>query len=564
MGLLSTLRSSLAILSCLLLFAAASSARGEEAFNDPVFDVKALATTPLDARVLKRTAEDGIVTEEVMYHSEMDGDKSVDIFACFCYPEGAKKLPAFIWNQSGCYQASTYFPLIGAKRGYAVLCIDFPIPGYRSTGGYLINSDLTLTDDPKQAPIYHGAVALIKAVTFLQSREEVDPDRIGMAGSSWGGFFTTLMIGVDPRLKAGSAMFGCGALQLGNAWWDSSGKSETHDAAFRERWATTLDPAYRLKWRTTPMAWFTGTDDTFYWMPALMESYARAAGPKHLTILPNWDHGLTKLGDGQVFAWLDVYLKGGAQFVTVGPLSVREQTYMVTSTWAKWSFSGTEGRVTAEVALSYGDAGNWVSRYWIVLPASVDNHACDVQLPDAAPMPYFIVGSVVDEKGYRYSTPLLRVDPKEWGRLDPQAPLDYNGCSVWGGFEPDGIHYMKALGYIADPKVSDDAKEGKQSLVVSGALTLHAIYYTQGVPHRFTAYMKSQKPVDVTIELVENYGAHSKSTKRTFAVGTGWTPLTLDHTPEVALWSQMTANITLPEGASALLDDVSFSPIQVE
>src|SRR6266850_1891403 len=120
---------------------------------DPVFDLKAILAPPLNARVTKTTEKAGIVTEEVMFHSETDGKKSVDIFAFFSYPKGARKLPAFIWNQGGLAQASTYWTEFGAKRGYATLCIDFPMPGYRSTGGYAITSGLELGDDPKKAPI---------------------------------------------------------------------------------------------------------------------------------------------------------------------------------------------------------------------------------------------------------------------------------------------------------------------------------------------------------------------------------------------------------------------------
>ena len=119
----------------------------------------------------------------------------------------------------------------GAKRGYAALCIDFPQPGYRSTGGYPINSGLELGADPRQAPIYHGAVALLKAVSYLESRAEVDKDRIGMAGSSWGGFFTTLMVGIDPRLKVGACLYGTGNLQLGNAWWDGAAEMAANPPA---------------------------------------------------------------------------------------------------------------------------------------------------------------------------------------------------------------------------------------------------------------------------------------------------------------------------------------------
>jgi hypothetical protein len=102
----------------------------------PVFDLRKLTSTPLNARVLKRSVEDGIVTEEVMFHSENDGRKKIDIFAYFSYPRGARKLPAFVWIEGGLAPARTYRTVFGARRGYATLAIDFPQRGYRSTGDY--------------------------------------------------------------------------------------------------------------------------------------------------------------------------------------------------------------------------------------------------------------------------------------------------------------------------------------------------------------------------------------------------------------------------------------------
>src|SRR5436190_11900617 len=52
-------------------------------FIDPVFDVQALIATPLNPRTLKSSERDGIVTEEVRFHSERDGEKDVEIFAFF-------------------------------------------------------------------------------------------------------------------------------------------------------------------------------------------------------------------------------------------------------------------------------------------------------------------------------------------------------------------------------------------------------------------------------------------------------------------------------------------------
>jgi dienelactone hydrolase len=526
--------------------------------SDPVFDVAALTGTPLEARVLKSAEKDGIVTEEVMFHSEMDGTNRVDIFAFFSYPKGAAKLPAFIWNQSGLAQASAYFPEFGAKRGYAALCIDFPMPGYRSTGGYPINAGLELGDDPKQAPIYHGAVALLKAVSFLQSRPEVDKDRIGMAGSSWGGFYTTLMCGVDPRLRACSAMFGTGSLHLGNSWWDSGGKGKLRDAAFRERWRTTLDPSFRLPKSKTPIAWFTGSNDFAYWLPAVMATHAAAGGPKHLTIMPNWDHGLPPIIDEQVFAWLDVHLKGGPAFLDVSPLEVIRQGRRLV---ARWKCSGTSRQPgTGDLMLSYGEAGNWTSRYWIVIEADIINRQYSVDLPAAA-LPYYISGSVTDTKGFRSSTPLLRVDSASLVVADSEAFPDYDGCSMWGGFEPEQVNFLKALAWM-NPQVSTDAREGRQSCVLEARTVARNIYFTAGLPHRFDCYLKAEAETEIQIALTGEFDGERKIEERAFVIGKEWTEVSLDYTPPKCHVGSLSAAFTVREGARALLDSVSFRPVR--
>ena len=525
---------------------------------DPVFDLMALDAPPLNARTLKRTEEDGIVTEEVMFHSETDGETSVDIFALFCYPKGARKLPAFVWNQAGAGKAGTYFPLIGARRGYAALCTDLPQAGYRSTGGYSISSGVEVSEDPRQAGIYHAAVSLFRAVSFLRSREEVDPERIGMAGSSWGGFFTTMMIGIDPRLKCGSAMFGSGSMQLGNGWWDAGGRSAKYGQPYRQHWRMTLDPAMRLCYRKTPMGWFTGTNDGFYWMPAVMRSYHLAAGPTHLTLLPNWDHGLTPEIDEQVFAWLDAHLKDGPRFPSLSPVSVERRGGTV---YASWTVDGAPQVTSADLVLSYGDAGNWSSRYWKSLPARVVDGVCTVTLP-ASTLPYYIGGTVTDPKQHRYSTPLLRIDPGAYGLLDPSAGLDYDGCSEWGSFEEACVWYLKALGLLAAPEVSADARQGKQALVVRGRTILRALYFTSGVAHRFSCSMKAAEPAEVGVELKHTVGGDAVSTERTFQVGTEWRDISLDYDHARTDVSQaLVAIITPPDGGTVLVDDARYVPL---
>ena len=526
---------------------------------DNFFDVKALTATPLNPRVLKRTEANGIITEEVMFHSEKDGEKDVEIFALFSYPDGAKALPAYVWNQGGLGQATTHWTEYGAKRGYAVLCIDFPMPGYRSTGAYPIVSGLELGDDPHQAPIYHGAVALLKAVSYLESRPEVDKNRIGMAGMSWGGFYTTLMAGLDPRIKAGSSMFGTGSLQLGNIWWDGQGWDAKRDAAFRERWRTTLDPAWRLPKRRVPIAWFATTNDWFYWMPALMQTYDMAPGAKHLSLMPNWDHAFPGNFVTQTFAFLDVHLKDAPDFNRVTPIKVfkRGQQLM-----AEWKFSGPRKVTSADLILSYGDNGNWTSRYWKTLPARIEGQICTAVLPVSA-LPYYIGGTIYDADTFRYSTPLQRVYTPDFGKAGNTA-LDYDGAGEWSGFEEKHINYFREHGYPA-PAVSNDAHEGKQSAVLSAGKTLiYPLYFTVGIPHRFSCFLKADKPTAVTLDLGGQFNGKPLNQTKEFQIGTEWTEVSLNFTPPSVLAVKLGVTFNVPQGSIVLADSVSFRPLSLE
>ncbi len=527
----------------------ASLAQAED-FKDPVFDLNAITSMPLNAKVLKGPYEkDGVMVEEVQFHSEMDGSTSVDIFGIFAYPKGAKALPAFIWNQGGLAQASDYFPILGAKRGYAALCIDFPIKGYRSTGGYLINSGLSSANDPRTAPIYHGAVAMLKAVSYLESRPEVDRNKIGMCGSSWGGFYTTLMVGIDPRLKVGSAMFGCGFLDLGNAWWGYPGKQGFPSQEAVKQWMATLDPGPRLAHRKTPIGWFTGTADMFYWMPSVMKSYAAAAGPKHLTLFPNWAHGLPSEGDEQVFVFLDIYLKGAPAFCEVSPIKIEERDGGQVATW---TFTGTRKVVSADLILSPGDEGNWLSRYWLTLPAQIEGNTASVVLPPSS-RPYLISGAVVDSDHFRSSTPILRiVKPPSGGELT------YNGASMWGDFEEDGVDWSRRHAFM-NIVPSTDAKAGKQSYKLStGKNRLYPLYFAADQTHRFTAWVKSDKPCAITLRFD---GGLPADNHKTFSVTDQWAQIECEIKTMNIPTATLEAQIEVPDGATVLIDDVKLEPV---
>ncbi|HEX8551661.1 MAG TPA: hypothetical protein VF681_08920 [Abditibacteriaceae bacterium] len=523
-----------------------------------VFALENILAPSLQTRILKRTVARGIVTEEIKYLSEVDNGVPVEIFAYFSYPQNKRKLPAFVWIEGGLAPARTFRTIFGAKRGYATLAIDFPRPGLRSTGKYPINLGLQIDENPRQAPIYHGAIALLRAVSFLESRPEVNRNRIGMAGSSWGGLFTTLMTGLDSRIKVGACMFGTGNLQMGNMWWDAYDRSTRYPKVVRAHWQNTLDGASRLRRRRTPIAWFTGTNDWFFWMPSVDKTYDDAAGPKHLALIPNWDHALTASVTEQTFAWLDMHLKNGPKFVEISPLQLERKG----DRWlARWRVSGDLKRAKeARLILSYGEAGNWHARAWQTLAATRRGAECEVLLPRTN-LPVLVSGTIVDNRSFRSSTPLRRVAPLLQKVTVPDANFTYNGCANWGNYEPRQWDFLKR--HHKWLPVVRGGRDGKfAARVPEGETRLPMLHFTEGVRHRLTLSLRTTKTdIPVVLETARRFNGTVRPMRTTLLARGAWTDYIVEWTPHESLLSRWNVRLIVPPGQSVLLDNVRFEPV---
>ena len=61
----------------------------------------------------------------------------------------------------------------------------------------------------------------MRAIDYLQTRPEVDPNRIGMGGLSWGGWQCTIVTALEPRIQAAASAAGC---SVGiRRWFESTG-----------------------------------------------------------------------------------------------------------------------------------------------------------------------------------------------------------------------------------------------------------------------------------------------------------------------------------------------------
>ena len=172
--------------------------------------------TPLNPRVLDVVQKDGYRIEKLLYES-MPG---FFVTGCLFIPEtGGRKSPAILnvigHNQEAfrneLYQI-VYLNLV--KKGFVVLAIDpigqgekvqyyDPKIGFSSIGYTVIehcyfgNQCFLAGVSPGRYFAWDG----IRGIDYLQTRAEVDPDRIGVTGFSGGGTVTSFIGALDERVK---------------------------------------------------------------------------------------------------------------------------------------------------------------------------------------------------------------------------------------------------------------------------------------------------------------------------------------------------------------------------
>jgi cephalosporin-C deacetylase-like acetyl esterase len=179
--------------------------------------------TPLNAKSLGTTQADGFRVEKILYESQPNFPVTALLYLPDAKPgtnpNTQQKLPAIVVAPGHGFtgKATDYtFASTFARNGFAVLSYD-PI-GQGERLQYPDPADPTKTL-LKAATGEHGEAGLqptligdalartfawdgIRAVDYLQSRPEIDPNRIGAFGCSGGGTMTALLGALDTRVHA--------------------------------------------------------------------------------------------------------------------------------------------------------------------------------------------------------------------------------------------------------------------------------------------------------------------------------------------------------------------------
>ena len=341
------------------------------------FDLDALSTAP------EVFAADDMQVEGVktfFYAGPAYKGKPTRVFAYYGIPAqpaaGAdnKKLPAMVLIHGGGGTAFDRWVKVWNARGYAAIAMDLcgcvPVGTYgkwerhENGGPPGWDTSFAQVDDAIEDQWqYHAVSAVALAHSLIRSYPEVDADRIGVTGISWGGYLTSIVAGVDSRFKFAVPVYGCGYLGDNSAWLPSFEKMGAEKSAL---WLKHWDPSQYLGQVTMPMLWVNGTNDFAYPMDSWKKSWMLPKTPQTLCLRVRMPHGHGPAGENpeEIFTYADSFLNAAKPLAKI----VEQQT---NGDETSATFKAEVPIVSAELCFTRS-TGKWPDREWEILPAEVD------------------------------------------------------------------------------------------------------------------------------------------------------------------------------------------------
>jgi uncharacterized protein len=226
------------------------------------------------------------------FRVEFNGIKGDRIPAYLYLPKGAKHpLPAVLLQYgTGGSKTSSYVVELGklfVASGIAVLTIDSPMRGERREPG---KSD-TLFNQFNRKRFAHYCSDYSRAVDYLASRSDVDVNRVGYVGISWGAVTGVTFVAHDARIKAMTSIVGGGGFANMLTAREADGTNQAR---------ASLDPVDNVaQIAPRPLKMINVTRDWLMLRP-LSEALHKAAGKNSAVVWLDTDHYFNGLDRRQV------------------------------------------------------------------------------------------------------------------------------------------------------------------------------------------------------------------------------------------------------------------------
>jgi len=337
--------------------------------------------------------------------------KPTRVFAYYGKPsvsvgEEKDKFPAMVLIHGGGGTAFDRWVKLWNSRGYAAIAMDLcgcvPVGTYgnwqRHDQGGPPGWDASfgqLDEAIENQWTYQAASAAILAHSLIRSFPEVDADRIGVTGISWGGYLTCVVAGLDARFQFAVPVYGCGYLGENSVWLPAFEKLGPDKAKV---WLTQWDPASYLGRVKMPMLWVNGTNDFAYPMDSWQKSYRLPKGAVELCLRVRMPHGHGAAGENpeEIRVYADQMLRRGKSLAKIVDHGRND-----TDVWARFDSSSPIAMAELEFTM---DTGRWQDRKWESIPADVDHTAKRVTatIPEGAKVCFL---NLFDDRQCVVSTP---------------------------------------------------------------------------------------------------------------------------------------------------------------
>ncbi|MSR32055.1 MAG: acetylxylan esterase [Gemmataceae bacterium] len=364
------------------------------AFAD-VWDMPALKKTIVEPSWGETT--NGV--KEVYYPGEKYQGKATRVFAYYGKPEGKGPFPTMLLVHGGGGKAFPNWVKHWVGRGYCALAMDLAGNGPK---GRLPDGGPGQGDDTKfknfnNGPqtdmwTYQAVAAIVRGHNLLKSFSEVDTNRVGVTGISWGGYLTCIVAGLDDRLKAAVPVYGCGFLQDNSAW--KANYFDKMDPATRDKWVKAFDPSQYLPGVKCPIMFLNGTNDFAYPLDSYLKCFNLVKSEKILSVRVRLPHGHIWTFK-EVDTFIDSHLKGEKPLVALTSMIVTDSKVFI-------QFPAPVKVVKGQLHYALAE-GPWQKREWKTLPAEIEVGKVSAPLPKQKPLVFFL--SVVDERGVETSSP---------------------------------------------------------------------------------------------------------------------------------------------------------------
>ena len=283
----------------LVMYSSAEAAPDLEQF----FAIPSVRELPLKAEILSETVRDGVKTTELYLNGAPFNGKPTKIYAWYSAPSGSGKFPGVVQlHGSGLNKLSSEPSVFYAKHGFACISIDWAPPSEkRKNRQSVFETEGRMTKfgpgfQPLQVEkdyLRNGVMFSRRALDFLRSRPEIDPAKLMVSGVSAGAWHALLLTGLEPELKAVAVKYGAiSGIDFSYFTGVFGPLKMVRQKGYQEMWLSYFDAANLIPKYKASVLLLSGTDDIFYAMPVVLETFRRIPSPKKLLLRPNDNHQL--------------------------------------------------------------------------------------------------------------------------------------------------------------------------------------------------------------------------------------------------------------------------------